>query len=357
MKEGRQKKYPHVAKKGNLWWYNVYENGKLKWPAGYATPELAYNAYEEAIKDKAGKDTVADIINKYYELWGNKHLSKNSLHLDRTCIRNYINPLLGKIKVADLTKVKILQFQNDVMEKAGGEQKPGIVSTNLVINTLSKIFNKAVELDLMSINPAQKIKKLSIPKRNYPVLTPEQLFYLLDNVKGKDKYIIAIASLAGARRGEVFGFQWQDIDLKNGRISFNRQIQSTDIKDKLKTQGSHAIIDMLPDLIDLLKEWRLQCREEAVWLFENTFESHINPAGWIYRNWSVKIRPKYDFLKDFRFHDLKHTYASLLISKGLQPKEIQQLCRHATLAMTMDTYGHLFPDDVKKKIISIRFDK
>lgn len=347
----RHKKLPHVYKKGKLFWWNYTRDGKrITSPHGFESKELAYDAYEEAIKGRAEKDTIEEIIDKYYELYGNEELSEGSLKNDRSFLRNYIIPVFGKRKVSEIEEIYLLNFKSELCKKLTHN------SVNVAFIKLNKIFNWALKHKFITYNPVSEIEKFKLPDRNIVALDETQLFELLNSLHGQDKAIIAIGSLAGARIGEVFGFQWNDIDFDEGKISFERQITRCKVSNKLKTPASKATIDMLQDLIDILKEWK-SYNKDSTWVIENTKKSFIIPRNWQDARWYKNIRIDFDFPEGFRFQDFRHTFACLLIHKGLYPKKVQKMMRHKTLAMTMDIYGKIFDEDIKEDIGRIKLKK
>jgi integrase len=124
------------------------------------------------------------------------------------------------------------------------------------MRTLRKILNKAVEWELITRSPL-KTRIPPAPKGKHPILTPDQLFPLVEGLKGRDKYIVALAGFAGLRRGEIAGLQWQDIDFDNNTIHLVRQYTDGRLED-LKTSDSEATVPIWPKLSKMLKEWKLQ---------------------------------------------------------------------------------------------------
>jgi integrase len=102
--------------------------------------------------------------------------------------------------------------------------------------------------------------KVDFPKKTekeYSISTPKQLFDLVNNLKGRDKYIVAVAGFTAMRRNEIFGLHWQDIDLKNNLINIKRQFYMGEVH-TVKTKKSKAEIPIWPRLTKMLKEWKLQ---------------------------------------------------------------------------------------------------
>jgi integrase len=321
--------------------------------SGFNTPEEARDARAKMIEkapEKPGAGTFASFFVKYVE----KHLYRSRPGTRYNCItsiKKHVIPLLGLKRLEDISTEDI----DDLVSITS--QKVSHMTANNVLNHLHIIFNKAIDWGYLIKNPSQKVLKLKVTKIEKPFLTGEELRRLLNDVEGKYKVMVALGGLAGARLGEVLGFQWQDINFDTNEISFRRQNSRFGIFDDLKSKTSHATLPMLQALVEILKKWKEQCPSK-IWLFpgENkgvefyyTISSHFTIF--------FKKNPNYSaqFPNKIHFHSLKHSFPSLLIDKGVEPKTVQTLCRHSTLSMTMDLYGHLYPNKLKETMNSINF--
>lgn len=339
-------KYKGVYQKRNKFYYVI----RNKWIGGFDTPELARDAREKELEvtpDKPGAGTFKAFYQKFFDL----HLVTKSKSYQVTCnniIRKHAIPDLGNKKLIDISVMDIMAVMGKVSKRVS------ITEANKMLGLLSVIFNKAVEWDFIIKAPTIKMKKLKETKREYVVLEENQLSELINSLKGEDRYIVAIAGLAGARMGECLGFQWRDIDFKENTISFKRQMTRWGVSDTLKSSYSKTTLPMLPALNKLLQEWKEQCNGDT-WLFpdKRNKEKPLEIATFFQR-WHRTISKTVP--KGFRFHDLRHTFASYLITKGKMPKVIQTLMRHANIGITMDRYGHIFPNQLKEEIEGLDFD-
>ena len=167
-------------------------------------------------------------------------------------------------------------------------------------------------------------------------------------------YVLAVHT--GMRRGELLGLTWSDVDLKNASVSVRRTLTRTDngkrvVLGEPKTKKSRRTIRLTPQAVETLRshlERQLQDMEilgdryqDQGLVFTTNTGTPINPSNLRQRNFAPLL--KQAGLPHIRFHDLRHTCATLLLSRGVHPKFVQELLGHATIAITLDTYSHVMP--------------
>ena len=205
-------------------------------------------------------------------------------------------------------------------------------------------------------NPAQDIRPVRVEPKEMDFLRPDEIQLLLKNSDEPFRTLFLTAILTGMRRGELLGLQWGDIDWHNNTIHVRRTLycyskaELTEREAAQKWQfsspkSSRSIrsIEMSPCLREALEFHRLQCpaspynlvfcaKEGKPILAENMVKREFLPA---------LTRAG---LRRIRFHDLRHTYTTLLIAQGENPKVIQSQLGHASIETTFDRYGHLLPE-------------
>jgi integrase len=188
-------------------------------------------------------------------------------------------------------------------------------------------------------------------------LSPDEVRRLLEAASGdrlEALYVLAINT--GMRRGELLGLKWSDVDLEGGRLSIRRTLTRTDNGKRVtlgepKTKGSRRTVRLTQRAIEALRshlERQLGDIEAAGDLyydrglvFTTETGTPINPSNLRQRSFAPLL--KRAGLPHIRFHDLRHTCATLLLSKGVHPKFVQELLGHASIAITLDTYSHMLP--------------
>ncbi|MCP4368683.1 MAG: site-specific integrase [Deltaproteobacteria bacterium] len=155
----------------------------------------------------------------------------------------------------------------------------------------------------------------------------------------KYKTLFMLAIMSGARQGELLGLKWADLDLKNKQIKIRRTFNNQ-AWNKPKTRSSKREIDLGPTMIRALKKWRLACPPNKLDLmFPNEAGKPLNHNNMVNRHFTTAlIKAKIDRI---RFHDLRHTYASLLIEQGENIKYIQSQLGHSNPTVTLNVYAHL----------------
>jgi integrase len=257
-----------------------------------------------------------------------------------TC-RNHIIPMLGHKRIGTLTPNDMRQFQRYCIEN----KSPAVA--HYTMRTLKKIFNWAVEWELLTANPIRG-KLPPEPRTEHPTLTPEQLKLILQNVPLREKAVISLGVFAGLRIGEIFGLQWENINFEDNTI-FIRQQYSSGILGDVKTRGSKSMIPIWSNLAVLLKMWKLRCGSH-IWLFPGRRgDRPLRPERWRQLQWTA-IKRKFGLPRDLRFHDLRHSFATILLTLGADKADIQQLMRHKSIKITMDIYRHIHPRTLNRAL-------
>ncbi len=190
----------------------------------------------------------------------------------------------------------------------------------------------------------------------HPLSAPEAR-RLLDAAQGdKLEALYVLAVHTGMRRGELLGLKWADVDLENAAVSIRRTLTRTDNGKRVslgepKTRKSRRTIPLTARAVDALKAHHKRQLEEMM-KFADLWEDHglvfttetgspINPSNLRQRSFAPLLKKA--GLPHVRFHDLRHTCATLLLSQNTHPKFVQELLGHATIAITLDTYSHVIP--------------
>jgi integrase len=347
-------KYPgifkYVGKNGEKYGIDYYSGGKkcreiIGPRLGEAQTELANKrALSKAGESLAGrkKITFKQFSEKYEEI------EKGGTYFDKT--RKYYIPVMrdffnGK-KLYQLSALDIQEYQKArkaTPTKWGGERSD--VAVNRELETLRHMLNKAVEWGMLTNNPFSKFKDSIFYEEDdsrIRYLTEEEikkLFEFLDRKpkcrrKGKEnaplpyahlKNIVMAALLTGLRRGDILRLKWADVDLDKGILFFFEQKKGN--KRKIKILNS--------DMINLLKSIP---KGESEFIFNGRDGQPLKDV-----KRSFKTALKKAGIRDFHFHDLRHTSASYMVMKGASLKSVQEHLGHTSLTMTQK-YAHLSPE-------------
>ncbi len=188
-----------------------------------------------------------------------------------------------------------------------------------------------------------------MPKRQIAPLTSEQVQQLLDAAKDDRLYALYVVAIGtGMRLGEIFGLQWPDVDLKGRAIN----VRSTliEINGKLtlaepKTPKSRRRVDLPQFVVDALTKHRAQSVREGFakepWVFCNSTGGPLRRTHFHVNQFKPLLATA--DLPAIRFHDLRHTSATLLLAAGVHPKVVQERLGHSQIGITLDTYSHVVP--------------
>ncbi len=339
--------------------YAVYtaEGRKRKTIYGKTRAEVA-KKLSKALSDREGGlvfDAGGLTVGEYLDRWLSDSVKdtvrQTTYQGYERIVRLHIKPSLGRIKLKDLTVVHV---RGNYRERLDAGLSPRMVQLVHVI--LHKALKQAVADGLIPHNAAEAVRPPRPEKKEITPLSPEQARSLLRAAQGERfeaLYVLAVTT--GMRQGELLGLKWEDIDLEAGTLQVRRTL-STATGGGLKfgapkTSRSRRSITLPATALVPLKKHRkaqLEERMKLARLFEDrglVFASRVGKP--VYRQdlitRSFKPLLRRAGLPNIRFHDLRHTCATLLLGKGVHAKFVQELLGHATISITLDTYSHVLP--------------
>lgn len=278
-----------------------------------------------------------------------------------------ILPIIGKIK---LNKITPLILDNLYLKLKIGEkgQELGYHSMYSFYKLINVMFNQAIKWELLDKNPnlkANKPKREKKERNYYDLEQAQKLITCLEKENIKYRALITLALDSGARRSEICALRWTDIDFKTNTIKITKSLKVVkDVVDEAttKTDSSKREIIISNTTMEILKEYKkwqdsIIAKKGKSWNNENrVFTS--KDGNYIYPTTCdhtiKKIVKKYN-LAPISFHELRHTSASILIYKGINPKAVSERLGHASTDITMEIYSHVF--DVTKKASANIFDE
>lgn len=268
-----------------------------------------------------------------------------------------------KILLNDLKPVEIQKFYTFLYSKE--------LTGNTVLhyhNVIRKALQTALKLDLILSNPADRVER---PKKEQFIgsfYSQTELNTLFTLIKDDPlKQVIYLASFYGLRRSEVLGLKWEAFNFEDKTITIKHKAIETRkdnrrvilLKDKTKNQSSYRTLPLVDDIIVLLKEHQKQIDENKK-LCGNSYNKKyldyicVDSLGKLFRpeyvtdHFTLIMNKNKDTLRKIRFHDLRHSCASLLLAKGIPMKEIQDWLGHSTYSTTANIYAHLEKDTKNK---------
>lgn len=342
----------------------TFPPGKKKEAAAFAA-----TATVEVREGTHVADSASVTVDKAGSLWiasgESAGLERSTVNQRKSHLEHHIVPLIGQVLLSKLNVPAVRDFE-DRMRNEG--RSPAMVKK--VLTSLGSILADAGERGLATRNPVRDIKgsrkgrdgrqekrqkgKLQI---GVDIPTREEIKALVAALDGQWKTLLVTAIFTGMRSSELRGLRWQDVNFKRGEISVNQRADQFKEIGPTKSEAGVRTIPVPPVVISALKEHKLKQAPGMTLVFANPDgepRSHTNIVNKGLKPAMIRagvtvaageeVAAKYTGL-----HALRHFYASWLINRkedgglGLPVKMVQERMGHASIVMTMDTYGHLFP--------------
>ena len=350
-------------------WYAVVDVGrgddgkrKQKWLGGFKTRKEAQAALARALHDlgqgsyvEPSKQTAAEFLDEWLKAVRStiRHSTWDSY---RSNVEAHIVPRLGAIPLRHLGPERLNAFYAELLEDGRSDGEGGLSTRTVryVHMILRRALKDAVRWGKLARNPADLADPPRPKGTQMLVWTSEQVRSFLGHVE-EDRLFACylLAATTGMRRGELLGLRWEDIDLEAGRLQVRatRVVVDKDVvESEPKTRRSRRSISLDAGTVAALRSHRAsQLSERLAWgpgyqdsglVFTREDGAPIHPQS---LSWSFRHRVKRAGLPLIRFHDLRHTYATLALSAGVHPKIVSERLGHSSIAITLDTYSHVIP--------------
>jgi integrase len=291
----------------------------------------------ESVRDTSR--TVESLIDSWREA---RQVKPRTAETQDAHVRLYILGPLGRMRVRDVTRAVVLRWLAGLTrhDKKEGPLAPGTKA--LVLASLSSILDHAVQDDLISVNPCKALGRKQKPrqaKRAPRIASPDEIEALIAAC-GRTPWlrpIIRLAVLTGLRLGEVCGLDWQDVDFDRDVIVVRQQYGKDGRIGSPKSGRVSEEVPLVPEAATLLRKHYLASPKKATDapVFLNKVGGRRRPNE-VERAY-VKARRKSGISAEPRtltFHDLRHTFASVLVDAGVPLADVQGYARHADLATT-----------------------
>ncbi len=316
--------------------------------------QVVMGEFSEVVDIKFG--AFAD---KWLDEYARPRVKQRTYNNYENIINCHLRPAFKGGTVSKINAGDIRSFLADIAKT----RSPKTVNNILVL--MKTLFKHAKEWGHTKINPAADIKKFKEEHREMDYLNPSEINLLLNNADEPYRTLFMTAVMTGMRRSEVLALQWGDIDWNSNTIHVRRSLYST--KSTLKGGGwqfvapksarSKRAIVMSANLKKALEIHKIVSPiNEHDLVFANKEGNPISGDNMLKREFHPALERA--GLRKIRFHDLRHSYTSLLIAQGENAKFIQSQLGHSSIQTTMDRYGHLLPVDnvaVGDKLDSLLF--
>lgn len=362
---------------------SIYKRSDGRWCGSYYDEQLnRYYVYGKTqaevkrnLKEKQESRTVKskpyllqDWVLEYYEEYKKNELKASTYSSYMAIYRKHIlGSALGKTKLVNVKSMDLQQFYNGKIRN--GYSSKTVRGIKVILN---EALDMAFKFRMISENPNQFT---TLPKKiryEAKVLTAREVKKIVNEAKEDELYPIVVTTIyTGMRKGEIMALMWENVDFEEHKIFVKYNLcrildEEPDEKGHYhvsyhimdpKNKKSVRMIPMLDEVYDALIE---QKRRQDI--IKETYKDIYLDQGLIFADMTGHYLPQRPFMDDYhrflgrygisniRFHDLRHTFASLLIESGVSLKLVQELLGHSTITTSMDIYGHV-SDRMKERAL------
>ncbi|WP_409967339.1 tyrosine-type recombinase/integrase [Bengtsoniella intestinalis] len=350
-----------MTKKKNRWYIHYYigkdatGKWKRKWEGSWSTKREAERILRTRIQEleNAPKaptitgDTMEQYLTGWIDGYCTINLAPNTLNSYRTNVRKHMLPYIGHIPLQAIKPAEIQQLYTTLTDK--GLSK---TSVRYIHNNLHKAFATAVKQELIPRNPTDFVDPPRVNHYEATTLSPTDTLTLLEGCRGQPIYLpVFLAVTLGLRRGEVLALQWDDVDMHHATLTVRHSALFTEDGFSLqptKTKNSRRTL-LIPQALMIALESALSkqqdiatiagrgynpynlvcCREDGTPLTTNALQHRFKDAL------------EQAQLPPIRFHDLRHTNATLMLRNAVPAKIVSSMLGHSSIGITLDTYSHV----------------
>jgi integrase len=303
--------------------------------------------------------TIAKYLNSWLENTAKVKTSPTTYQRYEQLVRLHINPHIGGLRLEKVAPIHVNNLMGDL--DRGGES---LWTRKMAGALLHNALRQAVRLKLILHNPCSDVPRAKPLERELQILNEEQIKVFLNGAREKRLYSLFVLAIgSGMRQGEILGLEWSDIDFERGTVTVRRslaQVKGKFILKEPKSKRSRRVIKLPAFVLDALHQHRQKmlieeniskpvfCTKTGQYLgksnlIRQVFKPIIKNANEKALGEAKKTQSSPTLLPDIRFHDLRHTHASILLAHGESIKAVSQRLGHSTVELTLRVYYHLLP--------------
>lgn len=265
-------------------------------------------------------------------------------------VQKHLLPTIGAIQLDQLTPRHIQEMMNQRL--AAGLSPKSVAYIHQVLRTA---LGLAVRWQYVERNVAALVDRPKLVRKEIRPLAPDEARRFLEAIRGhRLEALFSVALALGLRQGEALGLRWQDIDLVAGTLKVSHQLQRINGRLTLvepKSDRSRRTLVMPPTIVAHLAEHEKRQLAEKLWAGSIWTDSGLvftnrtggpTQARHVIHQFHHELRKA--GLPHHRFHDLRHSCATLLLVQGVSPRVVMEILGHSEIALTMNTYSHVVPE-------------
>lgn len=364
--------------KTNKWYYEVTVSTdpitgkrKRKKKRGFATQKEAQAALTKLLSEiesnkyiEPSRVLLKTFLEDFFKVRAIE-LEKLTSKTERENMERHVIPELGNLSLAQLTSARLQKFVNNLVTDKG----LSAASVKKIFDPLKIALDRAVTQEFIVKNPATFVVKPKITKTELEVWTKDEVNRFLNFINKDRQFILFhLALTTGMRQGELLGLRWKDIDFDKGLLRVVQTLKRTgELQVGGKTKSATRTITLMKETLTYLKKHKIMIASEKLEagkdykdndlvicttkgtpvlprntnrIFYRLVESYNEQAENITIMTNVMV-PK---IPKIRFHDMRHTHATLLLLADVNPKIVAERLGHSKVSITLDTYSHVLPN-------------
>jgi integrase len=309
------------------------------------------------------RETVGQFLERWLRDYVEVTISRPSTRRSYKMItERHVIPELGHLSLQRLTPVLVQQYYAEQLKNGRVDAQGKKLGRPLARNTvahhhavLHEALDHAVKWGLVGRNVTDAVDPPTIKRVEMKTWTPEQAKQFLA-VSESTRYYAALllALTTGMRAGELFGLRWQDVDFDAGTLAIRQTLEKSGPNPRFgtpKTAKSRRVVSISPQVVEAMRKQKVKQNEERLALgtawydFElcfTVFDGKPLRTG-NFRRDVFDPTIKKAGVPRIRFHDMRHSCATLLLGAGVHPKVVSERLGHAGMGITLDTYSHVLP--------------
>jgi integrase len=346
-----------IYKRGNRWCAQVRVNGKRLTRYGGTQGEVREWLKETIAQADNGITVAPGTLGEFLPSWletVRSSIRPNSYETYKIQITRHIVPELGEIKLQDLRPDHIQRFYTAKLESGTGKG-----TINMCHSVLRRALNDAVQWGLLPRNVCSVVRAPKTKQTEMSVWNTDQVARFLEAARGhRWEALFYLAVTTGLRQSELMGLFWSDVDWDARKLYIQRQCYRGRLAEPKRAASRRPIALGEVAIQKLHERQAIQARERAQGDWEEqgfifTGRGGVPVCRGVLLRTFKRLTKKAG-LPRIRFHDLRHTAATLMLTQGVHPKVVQERLGHSNIRITLATYSHVLPS--MQEDVAARFD-
>jgi integrase len=359
----------HVRRRGERSWEIKFDIGadpltgkrRIRYVAFKGTKRAAEIELARLVSQNAAgegvdpsKSTVAEFVDRWERDWATSNVGLKTLERYRQLLRLYVKPRIGAVRIQKLRAVHLNELYTSLL-RSGGREGAALSARSVghVHRVLHRALGHAATWGVVQQNVASLVSPPPVPDQEIEILSEDQIGSILRHLEGRTlRPIVSFLLGTGARRGEALALRWGDVDLRKNVVRIERSLEQTRGSLRIKapkTKNGRRSVTISPWLAAELRSHRARQDERRLALGMGRAPDD-SP---VFARWNGEVRDPNRLSQAFAavmaalkinctLHGLRHTHVSQLIAAGLDVLTISRRIGHASPAITLNVYSHMF---------------